>query len=82
VGFIGFTMEKIPVRLGNLMAFDATIFGNWGCLPELYPDALHAVVSGQVQIRPFVERFPLDQINEVIARARNHELEARAVLTP
>ena len=82
VGFIGFTMEKIPVRLGNLMAFDASIFGNWGCLPELYPDALRTVLSGQVQIRPFVERFPLDQINEVIGRARNHELEARAVLTP
>lgn len=82
IGFTGFTMEKIPVRLGNLMAFDASVFGHWGCLPELYPEALDLVVSGKVQIRPFIERFPLDRINDVIARARAHELEARAVLTP
>lgn len=82
VGFIGFTMEKISVRLGNLMAFDATIFGNWGCRPELYPAALQLVLSGKVQIRPFIRRFPLDQINEVISMARAHELKERPVLVP
>ena len=34
VGFIGFTMEKIPVRLGKLMAFDATLFRQLGLLPR------------------------------------------------
>ena len=82
VGFTGFTMEKIPVRLGNLMAFDGTIFGNWGCLPELYGPALDLVLSGRVKIRPFIRRFPLDQINDVIAMARNHEIGERPVLTP
>jgi 6-hydroxycyclohex-1-ene-1-carbonyl-CoA dehydrogenase len=82
VGFIGFTMEKVSVRLGNLMAFDATIFGNWGCLPELYPAAIQLVLDGKVQIRPFSRRFPLDEINQVIDRARKHELHERAVLVP
>ncbi|MEZ4655493.1 MAG: 6-hydroxycyclohex-1-ene-1-carbonyl-CoA dehydrogenase [Candidatus Eisenbacteria bacterium] len=82
VGFIGFTPEKIPVRLGNLMAFDAMVFGNWGCLPEHYPPALSLVLSGAVQIRPFIERFPLSDINEVLERARHHQLSARAVLVP
>lgn len=82
VGFIGFTMDKIPVRLGNLMAFDATLFGNWGCLPELYPKALELVLSGQVQVRPFIRRFPLDRINEVIEMVRAHELKERAILVP
>lgn len=82
IGFIGFTAEKLAVRLGNLMAFDATVFGNWGCLPELYPKALDLVLSGRVQVRPFIRRFPLDEINEVIAQARAHELKERPVLVP
>ncbi|MCC6747161.1 MAG: 6-hydroxycyclohex-1-ene-1-carbonyl-CoA dehydrogenase [Deltaproteobacteria bacterium] len=82
VGFIGFTMEKIPVRLGNLMAFDATAFGNWGCAPELYPGARDLVLSNKVQVRPFVERYPLEEINQVLLRAQKHELKNRAVLVP
>jgi 6-hydroxycyclohex-1-ene-1-carbonyl-CoA dehydrogenase len=82
VGFIGFTMEKLPVRLGNLMAFDATLFGNWGCLPELYPQAVDLVLSGKVQIRPFVQRFELDEINHVIEQARAHKLSERPILVP
>jgi len=82
VGFIGFTMDKIQVRLGNLMAFDATMFGNWGCLPSLYAPAIELVTSGKVQIRPFSKRFALREINDVIARARRHELKERPVLVP
>ena len=82
VGFIGFTMDKVSVRLGNLMAFDATVFGNWGCAPELYPKALDLVLSGKVRIRPFVKQFPLSEINHVIEMARSHELTERPVLVP
>jgi 6-hydroxycyclohex-1-ene-1-carbonyl-CoA dehydrogenase len=82
VGFIGFTMDKSTIRLGNLMAFDATVFGNWGCSPELYPAALDLVLSGKIQIRPFIRRFPLDDINQVIAEAQAHRLGERPVLVP
>jgi 6-hydroxycyclohex-1-ene-1-carbonyl-CoA dehydrogenase len=82
VGMIGFTMEKLSVRLGNLMAFDATVFGNWGCLPELYGPAVGLVLAGKVQTRPFSRRFALDEINEVIAKVRRHELGERAILVP
>jgi 6-hydroxycyclohex-1-ene-1-carbonyl-CoA dehydrogenase len=82
VGFIGFCMDKVSVRLGNFMAFDAMAFGNWGCLPELYPAAVGLVVSGKIQTRPFTKRFPLDEINAVIAASRSHELTERPVLVP
>ena len=82
VGFVGFGMEKVPVRLSNLMAFDATAFGNWGCHPALYPEAIQMVVSGRVAVRPFIRRFPLDEINHVLDLARSHQLTERAVLVP
>jgi 6-hydroxycyclohex-1-ene-1-carbonyl-CoA dehydrogenase len=30
---VGFTLAKTEVRLSNLMAFDATVQGTWGCKP-------------------------------------------------
>ncbi|HRZ58999.1 MAG TPA: 6-hydroxycyclohex-1-ene-1-carbonyl-CoA dehydrogenase, partial [Rubrivivax sp.] len=41
---VGFTMDKVELRLSNLMAFDARAIGNWGCPPELYPAALDLVL--------------------------------------
>ncbi|MDO9216437.1 MAG: 6-hydroxycyclohex-1-ene-1-carbonyl-CoA dehydrogenase, partial [Lacisediminimonas sp.] len=41
---VGFTMDKVEVRLSNLMAFDARALGNWGCPPEYYPAALDLVL--------------------------------------
>jgi 6-hydroxycyclohex-1-ene-1-carbonyl-CoA dehydrogenase len=82
VAFVGFTMDKVTVRLGNLMAFDASAFGNWGCLPELYAPALELILSGKIQVRPFIRRFPLGEINAVLERAQSHELRERAVLCP
>ena len=43
---VGFTMDKVEVRLSNLMAFDARAIGNWGCPPEYYPAALDLVLDG------------------------------------
>ena len=62
---VGFTMDKVEMRLSNLMAFDARALGNWGCPPEHYPAALDLVLDGKVQIEPFVETHPLHDINEV-----------------
>lgn len=79
---VGFTSEKVELRLSNLMAFDATAQGNWGCLPELYPKALELVLSGKVRIEPFVERRPLESINETFEALHARKLTARPVLVP
>jgi len=79
---VGFTMDKVEVRLSNLMAFDARAIGNWGCPPELYPGALDLVLEGKVQIKPFVETHPLDEINRVFAAVHHREIRKRAVMVP
>jgi 6-hydroxycyclohex-1-ene-1-carbonyl-CoA dehydrogenase len=79
---VGFTMDKVEVRLSNLMAFDARALGNWGCPPEYYPAALDLVLQGKVQIAPFVEKRPLETINEVFAAVHHREIRKRVVLVP
>ena len=79
---VGFTMDKVEVRLSNLMAFDARAIGNWGCPPEAYPAALDLVLGGQVQIRPFVETHALDDINQVFAAVHHRDIKKRAVMVP
>jgi 6-hydroxycyclohex-1-ene-1-carbonyl-CoA dehydrogenase len=79
---VGFTMDKVELRLSNLMAFHARALGNWGCLPEHYPDALELVLNGKVSMLPFIERHPLSEINEVFAKAHEGELTRRAILLP
>ena len=82
LGVVGFTPEKVEIRLSNLMAFDATAEGNWGCLPELYPKALDLVLSGKVRIAPFIEKRPLDSINDTFEALRARKAAARPVLVP
>ena len=79
---VGFTMEKIEVRLSNLMAFDARALGNWGCPPEHYPAALDLVLDRMIEVKPFIETRPLDAVNDVLAAVDRHELRRRAVLVP
>ncbi len=79
---VGFTMEKVEIRLSNLMAFHARALGNWGCLPEYYPDALELVLSGKISMLPFIERYPLSGINEIFAAAHDGKLTRRAILVP
>ena len=79
---VGFTPHKVEVRLSNLMAFDAKVEGNWGCLPEHYPAALQMVLDGKVQLLPFVEYRPLAAINETFADIKDHRVKKRVILTP
>ena len=44
--------QTVELRLSNLMAFDATAQGNWGCLPEHYPAVVDLVLSGRVALEP------------------------------
>jgi len=79
---VGFTMDKVEVRLSNLMAFHATAVGNWGCLPEYYPPALDLVLDGKVSMKPFIRQYPLSEINAVFTAAHAHEITERPVLVP
>ena len=79
---IGFTLEKVTLRLSNLMAFDATVQGSWGCRTELYPEALALVTGGRVTLRPFIERFPMSLAPEVLQRVADHAVTKRAILEP
>jgi 6-hydroxycyclohex-1-ene-1-carbonyl-CoA dehydrogenase len=82
VSVVGFTMDKLEVRLSNLMAFDARMLGNWGCDPELYPEVLEWLGAGRIQLGPFVERHPLPEINDVFDAAHHGKLERRGVMVP
>jgi 6-hydroxycyclohex-1-ene-1-carbonyl-CoA dehydrogenase len=82
LGVVGFTMDKVEVRLSNLMAFHARALGNWGCVPELYPAALDLVLDGKIKLGEFVEQHPLDSINDVFQDVHARRLSRRAVLVP
>ena len=79
---VGFTMDKVELRLSNLMAFDARALGNWGCPPEFYPAALDLVLDGKVLLAPFVETHPLAEINAVFHAVHQREITRRAVMVP
>jgi 6-hydroxycyclohex-1-ene-1-carbonyl-CoA dehydrogenase len=79
---VGFTLEKTPLRLSNIMAYDAAVLGNWGCRPELYPEALAMVLDGRVDLKPFIERFPMSEAREVLERVARHEISTRPILEP
>lgn len=82
ISVVGFTMEKINVRLSNVMAFDAALIGNWGCSPEHYPAVVDDVLTRRINLLDNIELHPLDEINDVIALAQTHKLERRAILVP
>jgi 6-hydroxycyclohex-1-ene-1-carbonyl-CoA dehydrogenase len=79
---VGFTLAKTELRLSNLMAFDATAQGTWGCVPELYPEALSLVTEGRIELRPFVRTFPMSQGPEVLRQVADHGIRERAILVP
>ena len=82
LSIVGFTMDKVEVRLSNLMAFDAKLIGTWGCKPELYPEVVQLVANDQLHIDEFVQTFPMSQINEVFKNTLDHKYIKRSVLVP
>jgi len=82
LSIVGFTMDKMNVRLSNLMAFDAKVIGTWGCKPELYPEVVDLIASGKLKIKDFVETFPMSKINEVFNNTLEHKYDKRSVLVP
>jgi 6-hydroxycyclohex-1-ene-1-carbonyl-CoA dehydrogenase len=82
LGVVGFTPKPVELRLSNLMAFDATARGNWGCPPEQYPAALRLVLEGKVALAPFTEQHPLDEAPAILEAVARHSLRRRAILRP
>ncbi len=82
LSIVGFTMNKLEVRLSNLMAFDAKLIGTWGCKPELYPEVVELIASGKLEIKDFVQIFPMSKINEVFKNTLDHKYDKRSVMVP
>jgi 6-hydroxycyclohex-1-ene-1-carbonyl-CoA dehydrogenase len=82
LGIVGFTRDKLELRLSNLMAFDADAFGTWGCSPRHYPAVLDLITEGRIRVGPFVTRYPLSEINAVLEEAEAGRLQTRPVLAP
>jgi len=80
---VGFGTAKNEYSISRLMAFDAEIIGTWGCLPEYYPIVLDMVLTGTIQLEPFVETRPMSTIREVYDEVhRTGSPDKRIVLTP
>lgn len=79
---VGYTTKPVELRLSNLMAFDATVHGTWGCPHEAYPDVLRMIYAGQVVVHPFVEHAPMSRINEILDDMAHHRLAKRVVFDP
>ncbi len=77
---VGFTLEKVEIRLSNLMAFDARAIGNWGCPPEFYPAALDLVLDGRIQDMPLVGARRLDDTTDVSAAVHQRNQRKNIVL--
>lgn len=79
---VGYTPKTVELRFSNLMAFDATVQGNWGCLPEHYPAIVDLVLQGRVAVTPFIEPRPLASINDAFAELHAGGVIRRLVLIP
>jgi len=79
---VGYTPKPVEVRLSNLMAFDATVHGTWGCPPEVYPDILDLIAEGKVVLEPFVDYAPMSDVNRLLDDMAGHRLSHRMILDP
>lgn len=82
LSIVGFTMDRVEVRLSNLMAFDAKLIGTWGCRAELYPEVLELIATGKLEIADFIQILPMSKINEVFKNTLDHKYSKRSVLVP
>ena len=80
---VGFGLHKVEYSISRLMAFDAEIIGTWGCLPEYYPAVLNMVLTGKIQLEPFVQTRPMSTIAESFEEIHTKgSPERRVVLVP
>ena len=79
---VGYTPKKVELHLSSVMAFDATVQGNWACLPEHYPAVVDLALSGKIALASFVEHRPMATINETFAEIHAKGAPRRVILVP
>jgi 6-hydroxycyclohex-1-ene-1-carbonyl-CoA dehydrogenase len=79
---VGFTPKPVELRLSNLMAFDATARGNWGCPPDQYPPALKLVLEGKVALASYIEMHALKEAPMILEAVARHAIRRRVILQP
>jgi 6-hydroxycyclohex-1-ene-1-carbonyl-CoA dehydrogenase len=79
---VGYTPRKVELHLSSVMAFDATVQGNWACLPEHYPAVVDLALSGKLTLASFVEHRPMASINETFAEIHEKGAPRRVILVP
>ena len=79
---VGFTPKPVELRLSNLMAFDATARGNWGCPPDQYPSALQLVLEEKIALAPYVEMHALEEAPAILEAVAKHAIRRRVILRP
>lgn len=82
LAIVGYTPQSVTLRLSNVMAFDATVFGTWGCRLENYPEILAMAGRGDIAIEPVIERAPMSKIDDFFDAMAAHTLHRRMVLDP
>jgi 6-hydroxycyclohex-1-ene-1-carbonyl-CoA dehydrogenase len=82
LGVVGFTPQTVELRFSNLMAFDATARGNWGCPPDQYAAALRLVLDGKISLVPYIEFHGLEEAPATLEAVANHSIRRRAILQP
>jgi 6-hydroxycyclohex-1-ene-1-carbonyl-CoA dehydrogenase len=79
---VGYTRNPVELRLSNLMAFDATVHGSWGCPPEVYPEVLDLISGGEIALAPFIARAPMSRLPALLEDMAGNRLDRRMVLDP
>ena len=79
---MGFTLDKVSVRLSNLMALDARAIGNWGCAPEHYPTLVQLALDGAIDVVRHTQIRPLTDLPEAFAAAHERPTGRRTVFAP
>ena len=79
---VGYTRERIALRLSNLMAFEARALGTWGCDPALFGEVLSLVLEGRIDIVTPTELRPLETIASAFDDLQHHAAHRRIVLVP
>jgi 6-hydroxycyclohex-1-ene-1-carbonyl-CoA dehydrogenase len=82
LSIVGYASKKVELHLSSVMAFDATVQGNWACLPEHYPAVVDLALARRLDLASFVEHRPMASINETFAEIHAKGAARRVILVP